>query len=180
MANYEVRRFDTYPPIPVTLSDSSGSPAIDLTNTTQVKYELKGVTAALVTGVCTMGQVNVTGTCNSGTSVTAVSPTTGYSNGATIYSSGLIPSGTTILSGAGTSTLTLSQSASGSGSGTLYVNMGLVYISLNSSGLPNGFQTADTYTGECEIHWSAGGIQTVPNASGNNFQILVDADIEDG
>ena len=179
MANYELRRFDTYPPIPIVLSDNSGTPAIDLTNSSHIKYELKGVVAGLITGYCTLGQVNVTGVCNGSTTVSNVAPTTGYVNGATIYSSGLIGSGITIASGAGTSTLTLSGAA-GTGSGTLLISAGLVYIPLNVSPLSNGFTTADTYTGECEIQWSAGGVQTVPNAIGSDFTILVDADEEDG
>ena len=60
MATYELRRFDTGPPIavPIVHGQSSGTPAIDLTNVvpvTGVHYELKGLTASLVTGVCTLG-----------------------------------------------------------------------------------------------------------------------------
>ena len=60
------------------------------------------------------------------------------------------------------------------------MNIGLVYIPLNSGGLPNGFTTADTYTGEMEIHWQNGTSQTVPNAVAANFTIIVDADLENG
>jgi hypothetical protein len=182
MASYELRIGDTYPAIPVLLSDSSSSPGIDLTNVvpvTGVHFALKGTTAALITGIFTIGQVAITATVTSNSAtITSVSPVTGYSNGATLTGTG-IPSGTTILSGAGTSTITMSAQASAAAPGapeTVVVNQGLVYIPLNAGALANGFATADTYTGEARIHWAAGGIQTVPNAVGGDFTILVDTD----
>ncbi len=187
MASYELRTGDSYPPIPVLLTDNSTAPAIDLTNATHVVFELKGTTAPLITGYCSIQQVTITGTFNATTSVTSVSPTTGYANGATIYSSAAgIPSGTTISSGAGTSSLTLSAAAAGTGTFTAIVNMGLVWIPLSGSNSVStvtggvGFVTADTYTGECEIEWASGGVQTVPNAKSNDFTVLVDADEEGG
>jgi hypothetical protein len=178
MASYEVRVGDTYPAIPVTLSDNSGVPAIDLTNASSVRFALKGTTAGLITGIYTIGQIAVTGTFSSSSAtVTAVTPVTGYVNGATVYAPGFVANGTTILSGAGTSTLTLSAAASNAGSNQPFiVNLGLVYIPLNAGALANGFTTADTYSGESRIHWAAGGLQTVPNAVGNNYSILVDTD----
>lgn len=180
--SYELRIGDTYPPIPVVLSDSSSSPGIDLTNVvpvTGVHFALKGQLGGLITGIFTLGQVAVTATVtqNSAT-ITSVSPTTGYANGATLTGTG-IPSGTTIQSGAGTSTITMSAQATSAAPGapeTVIVNQGLVYIPLNSGMLLNGFTVADTYLGEGRIHWAAGGLQTVPNAFGNDFSILVDTD----
>lgn len=187
MASYELRTGDTYPAIPVLLTDNSTAPAIDLTNATHVVFELKGVSAPLITGYCAVQQVTITGTFNATTSVTSVSPTTGYANGATIYSpSAGTSSGTTILSGSGTSSLTLSSAASGTGTFTAIVNLGLVWIPLSGSNSVStatggiGFITADTYTGECEIEWASGGVQTVPNAKNSDFTILVDSDEEGG
>lgn len=180
MANYELRVGDTFPFPGITLSDNSGVPAIDLTNVTSVHFALKGLTAALITGVYNIGQIDATGTCNSTTTVSSVSPTTGYANGATVYSPGLISAGTTIASGAGTATLTLSQAAIGAGTGTIFVNMGLVYIPLNAGQLATGFTTADTYSGESYIHWTAGGRQTVPNQVSQNFTIIADTEESTG
>lgn len=180
MANYELRVGDTYPNIPLLLSDSSGAPGINLGSVTYVRWDLKGVTAPLITGYCAVMQVDITATASGSTSLTSVSPTTGYSNGATIYSTALgIASGTTIESGAGTGTLTLSAAATGNTTGTAYVNLGIVNIPLAGSNSVStatggsGFTQADTYTGECQIS-STSGIQTVPNAVSQDFTILVD------
>ena len=177
MANYTLRTHDTGPPIGVPLTDSSGPPGIDLTTASSVLYSLKGVTAPLITGTCVIGQVAATATLSTSTTITAVTPTTGYANGATVYAPALFPTGTTILSGAGTSTVVLSKSALTSGSAQAFIiNIGLVYIPLNSGGLPAGFTTADTYSGEHEIHWANGTKQTVPNAKANDYTIEVDSD----
>lgn len=187
MASYELRVGDTYPPIPVLLTDSSLSPAIDLSAATHVVWALKGVTASQITGYCAVQQVAITGTLSATTTVTAVSPTTGYVNGATINIAGAtsanpggIPVGATILSGAGTSTLTLSVAATTSGAFSGVINQGLVWIPLSGSNSVStatggaGFTAADTYTGETPILWSAGGLQTVPNAKNSDFTIVVD------
>jgi hypothetical protein len=192
MASYELRTGDTYPPIPVLLTDNSTSPAIDLTNATHVKFELKTGVSPALTGYCQIQQMSITGTFSaSSATVTSVTPTTGYTNGATIYcpSAGL-PTGqgalATISAGAGTGTLTLSSQASTPGTFAAIVNIGLVWIPLSGSNSVStatggvGFITAGTYTGECEINWAAGGIQTVPNAVGSDFQIVVDTDEENG
>ena len=152
MASYELRVGDTFPLPPVLLTDSSGAPAIDLTNATQVNYALKGITATLVTGVFKTGQLPITGTAtaNSATlaSVTAV---TGYANGATLTGVG-IPAGTTVLSGAGTTSITMSAQANSLASGTpstIVVNQGLSVVSpARNCGRAhqacNGFTTAGT------------------------------------
>ena len=61
-------------------------------------------------GSCAVGVgVNVTATSSAGSAqITSVSPVTGYADGAAVGGPG-IPSGATIVSGAGTSTLTISQ-----------------------------------------------------------------------
>lgn len=192
MASYELRTGDTYPPIPVLLTDNSTAPAIDVSTATHVKFELKTGASPALTGYCLVQQTSITGTFSSSSAVvTSVTPTTGYTNGATIYcvSAGL-PTGqgslATILSGAGTSSLTLSTQATNAGTFAAIVNMGLVWIPLSGSNSVStatggtGFITAGTYTGECEINWAAGGIQTVPNALGSDFQIIVDTDEESG
>lgn len=186
MSSYELRVGDTYPAIPVLLTDSSAAPAIDLTLATHVIWALKGVTAPQITGYCAVQQVAITGTLTSGTSVTGVAPTAGYLNGATINVAGAtsslpagIPTGATILSGAGTSTLTLSAPATISGAVSMIVNQGLVWIPLTGANSVStatsgaGFTAADTYTGECPIVWPSGW-QTVPNAKANDFTIVTD------
>ena len=181
MASYELRVGDTYPLPPVLLTDSSGAPAIDLTNATQVNYALKGITATLITGVFKTAQLPITGTAtaNSATlaSVTAV---TGYVNGATLTGVG-IPTGTTVLSGAGTATITMSAQANSQASGTLSTIIeiqGLGTCRWGTAGaLLNGFTQADTYSGEAKILWAAGGIQRVPNALSGDFTVLVDTEL---
>lgn len=107
MASLTVKRFDTYPPIAATLTDSNGP--INLTNATTVKIILKGTTV-LITGTCTI-----------------VSPTAG---------------------------------------------------TVQYAWTTGDTNIADTYQVEFEIHWAAGGIQTVPNAAAANLTIEIDADLE--
>ena len=80
--------------------------------------------------------INITGTVSAGsTKITSVTPSTGYSfntgysKGAMIEGPG-IPSGATIVSGAGTSTLTISSPATASATG--------VGLTVNQSYLPRG------------------------------------------
>ena len=78
--------------------------------------------------------VNAAGTTSAGSAtITSVIPTTGYADGATIEGPG-IPSGATIVSGAGTETLTISSPATASATVGLSVNQS--YPSPD----PDGFQ----------------------------------------
>lgn len=79
-------------------------------------------------GVASASPVSITGTTAASTSLTDVTPTTGYANGAPITGTG-IPAGTTIVSGAGTATLVLSQAATNSVTETLVV--GIPYIAVS-------------------------------------------------
>jgi hypothetical protein len=51
MPSLELKRFDTYPPVQATLTDSNGP--INLASATTVKFIMKG-TSVLVTGSCTI------------------------------------------------------------------------------------------------------------------------------
>lgn len=190
MANWEMKAGDLYPPLPVVLSDSNGP--IDLTNATSVGLVAKGAKSGGVTITGNVSVLQIVFTANmtiNSANLTNVSSFTNlwapgrppWAAGSTLYGSGIVvPTGAvgawvlpTIISvNAGASTLVMSQPATASGTSvSITANMGVgeyVWASMDTT-------TADTYTGEFPIIWTAGSKpQTVPNAAGANISILID------
>lgn len=85
-----------------------------------VEYVVAGTATATTTNtspnLTLVSPASTANTTTSSTSLTAVAPTTGWSNGMIVTGSG-IPSGTTIVSGAGTATMVMSAASSSTQTG---------------------------------------------------------------
>lgn len=121
------------------------------------------------TGACwAQDLVLATGdTSNGSSSITNVSPTTGFANGQPISGPG-IPAGTTISSGAGTSTLVLSQNATATATG----------VSIKAGGdnifgaVTGTVASASVYVYKLAYNASTDAITQTNNLTGDNVPVL--------
>lgn len=186
-----LKTYDTYPAWLATLSDVNGPIAL-AGNVTSVKIAGKGISTATILGEDTCTTVSeATPTCTTAvgnSQLTAVSAFTGVAINSTLVGPG-IPSNAVVgsfASGAGTinmvaaGSITLANpagtpvTATANGTGvSIIVNRGQVTYTPTTTDTG----TADTYNVEFAIHWTAGGVQKVPNAAAQNPQIEIDADL---
>lgn len=173
------KRFDTYPPLQATLQ--SAGQTLDISGASSIKAILKsGV--AVVSGSCVIMQYAFTATTtNNNPGLTVVSafthlfgPAQGLAGSTITDTVGgtLIPAGATVLSfNSGASTIQMSANALGAGATQpLIANKGLVQYTWAS----NDLQLSGNYQVEFEITWTAGGIQTIPNATYGAVTVIDD------
>lgn len=186
-----LKTYDTFPAWLATLSDTNGPIAL-YGNVTAVKLVGKGVNTSTQLGEDTCTTVTettptATTTLNSST-LSSVSSFTGVAINSTIIGAG-IPSNAVVgayNSGAETITMVAAGSitlanpsgtpvvaTAGASGVSLIINRGMVTYTPTTTDTG----TADVYNIEFAIHWSAGGVQKVPNAAANNPQIEIDSDL---
>lgn len=186
-----LKTFDTFPAWLITLSDINGPIAL-AGNTTSVKIVGKGQNTATLLGedTCTViAENSLTATTTLGSAqLTAVSSFTGIAVNSSLVGAG-IPANAVVGSfntGAGTinmvaaGSITLATPAgtpvnatAAASSVAVIANRGMVTYTptVTDTG------TADVYACELAIHWTAGGVQKVPNVAQNNPTIQIDAAI---
>lgn len=186
-----LKTYDTFPAWLATLSDQNGPIAL-YGNVSSVKIVGKGVNTSTQLGedTCTtVAETTPTATVQSGNAqLTSVSSFTGVGINSTIVGAG-IPANAVVgsfVSGSGTinmvaaGSITLANpsgtpiTATANGSGvSLVINRGQITYAPTTTDTG----TADVYNVEFAIHWSAGGVQKVPNSAAANPQIEIDADL---
>jgi len=186
-----LKQYDTFPAWLITLSDTNGPIAL-YGNVASVKLAGKGQNTSTQLGedTCTVAtETTLTAsTAANSAQLTSVSSFTGIAINSTLVGAG-IPSNAVVGSyntGAGTinmvaaGSITLANpsgtpvTATATGSGvSIIANRGMV--SYTPTTTDTG--TADVYAVEFAIHWTAGGVQKVPNAAASNPTIEIDADL---
>lgn len=190
-ASLVLKTYDTFPAWLATLSDTNGPIAI-AGNVTSVKLAGKGQTTNTALGPVSRSIVSentfTATTTNNNAQLTAVSAFTGIAINSTLVGAG-IPSNAVVgsfNSGAGTinmvaaGSITLANptgtpvNATASATGvSVIANRGMITYTPTTTDTG----TADTYAIEFAIHWTAGGVQKVPNAAASNPTIEIDSDL---
>lgn len=177
-----IRRFDTYPPVTLTLLDQNGP--ISLTNASQVQFFMKGNVAPLQTHTATvLGTTTNSATATIGSNVlTGAGALTWLYEGSSVFAEGYVsPYALVSTFNATAQTVTLVDRlgnpvyATQSGTVAFTYNQGTVQCAL--SGTDTG--VADTFKSECEIEWQSGDVTTVPSKPSDNPVIIVVPDLED-
>lgn len=186
-----LKTFDTFPAWLITLSDVAG-PIPLFGNVTAVKICGRGQNTATLLGedTCTVITENsLTATSTQGSpQLTAVSTFTGIATNTTLVGATVPPnavvgtfnSGTGIINMVAAGSITLDNptgtpvNATAGGSSIAFTaNRGMVLYAPTITDTA----TADDYACEFPIHWTAGGVQKVPNEADKNPIIQIDASI---
>lgn len=191
MATLIVKQYDTYPAWLITLADQNGPIAL-AGNVTTVKIAGKGQTTGtpIGPGATTVATENTfTATTAVGSpQITSVSSFTGIAVNSTLTGAGIptnavvgsYNTGTGVINLVVAGSITLANpagtpiNATANGSGvSIIANRG--QITYTPTVTDTG--TADTYQVEFSIHWTAGGVQKVPNSAAANPTIEIDSDL---